>query len=781
MSPALRRRLPLLAWLAALAACIAVIAQTRFVADLSAFVPKSPDARQQMLIEQLRDGIIARLVLVGIEGGDAAGRAGLSRELAARLRADPAFVGVQNGEAAIEARDQAWYFDNRYLLSPGVTPARFSEAGLREAITHSVEGLSGDAGLLLRKLLPRDPTGESLALLEQFAGGSQPAKLEGAWASHDGTRALLLVQLAAEGSDTDAQAAALERIRGRFAELPGRSADSRLVMSGTAVFSVASRERIQGDIHRLALASTVLVIALLLWIYRSPRLLVLGMLPVASGILAGVAAVSLVFGQIHGLTLAFGSTLIGEAVDYSIYFFIQRAAGIDAHRFWRTMWLGVASSLAGFAVLLASGFPGLAQLGVYSMAGLVAAALSGRHLLPALSPARLQLADLARPAALLDRLVAGSRRLRPLLLVLVLAAAVWIGWHGDALWNRRLNALSTVTPAEQKLDEALRGDMGAPDMRFIAALTAPDTEQALERAEALGSLLREEVRAGRLGAFTSPAQILPSRHTQAARLAALPDEATLRTRLGHALADLPLRPERLEGFVADIARTRTQAPLRRGDLTGTASALVVDSLLVQRAHDVLVLLPLRAPAGQEMVDTARIERLAAAAGLPGVAALDILEESTRLFSSYLNEARLLVCAGVAVIFLLLLAAMRSLPRALRAMAPLGCAVILLTAGLLAAGVSLTILHLIGLLLVVAIGRNYTLFFDAGAHADTGAQQRQVQVSILVANLTAVGSFGVLAFSSVPVLAYLGSTVGPGAFLALVAAAILSRPADGQAR
>jgi len=44
---------------------------------------------------------------------------------------------------------------------------------------------------------------------------------------------------------------------------------------------------------------------------------------VLSGALAGVAAVSLGFGVVHGITLGFGTALIGEAVDYSIYLFMQ--------------------------------------------------------------------------------------------------------------------------------------------------------------------------------------------------------------------------------------------------------------------------------------------------------------------------------------------------------------------------------------------------------------------------------------------------------------------------
>jgi predicted exporter len=82
--------------------------------------------------------------------------------------------------------------------------------------------------------------------------------------------------------------------------------------------------------------------------------------------------------------------------------------------------------------------------------------------------------------------------------------------------------------------------------------------------------------------------------------------------------------------------------------------------------------------------------------------------------------------------------------------------------------------LVGLLLVVAIGTNYALFFDRGAHTGQAQNRQQTQVSLLVANLTTVGSFGLLGASSVPVLAAIGSTVAPGTFLALVFAAILTR-------
>lgn len=767
-------------WLAALLACVLIIAQTRFVADLTAFLPQAPNARQQMLVEQLRDGIIARLIMVGIEGGDAAERANASRNLAATLRQHPDFIGVQNGEAAILARDQAYFFNNRYLLNPDIKAERFTAAGLGEAIHNSLDALSGNAGLMLKRLLPRDPTGETVALLEQFAGDSQPRSLEGVWAARDGSRALLLIQTRAAGSDTDAQAAAIQTIRHAFAQIPTAQPDLRLVMSGAGVFSVSSRHTIESEVTRLALAGLFIVICLLLAVYRSMRLLALGLLPVLSGALVGIAAVSLGFGQVHGLTLGFGTTLIGEAVDYSIYLFIQRADGRELGRFWRIIGLGVLTSIAGFAALLLSGFPGLAQLGLYSISGLIAAALVTRFILPLLLPDTLALRDLSGIGLWLERRFTQASRLRPVLLIVLIAAAALLWVRGGSIWNRQLNSLSPVSQADQALDLALRADMGAPDMRYIVAFPAPDQELALQGAEALGARLRPLIEQGVIAGFNSPAFVLPSKQAQEARQQAIPEAPILKANLQAALENTPLKIERLGGFLADAQSTRQRAPLVRADLDGTSSSLLVDSLLVKREHDYLVLLPLRARGDGvegEPVDLTRVEQALGESGVKGATVLDILQESTDLYAGYLHEASLLAAWGGLAILLLLLIALRSVPRALRVAAPLVCAMLCVAALLVLGGRQMTLLHLVGLLLVMAVGSNYALFFDSSAQGGSLAQKRQTLVSMVVANLTTVASFGLLGFSHVPILSAIGSTVGPGAFMALIFSAILCYKPD----
>jgi hypothetical protein len=137
------------------------------------------------------------------------------------------------------------------------------------------------------------------------------------WFSSDGSRALLVAQTAAAASDVDAQEATLAHVRSAFVtaqkETDG-SASAGLVMTGPVVFSVATRNRIKSDAARFSALATLMVASILLLVYRSARLLAFGLLPVISGAIAGIAAVSLFFGSVHGITLGFGVTLIGEAV-----------------------------------------------------------------------------------------------------------------------------------------------------------------------------------------------------------------------------------------------------------------------------------------------------------------------------------------------------------------------------------------------------------------------------------------------------------------------------------
>ncbi len=71
-------------------------------------------------------------------------------------------------------------------------------------------------GMIAKSLLPRDPTGEMLQIIDQLGSERQPPSVDGVWASRDGKRALLVAQTRAAGSDTDGQEAAVAAVRAAF-------------------------------------------------------------------------------------------------------------------------------------------------------------------------------------------------------------------------------------------------------------------------------------------------------------------------------------------------------------------------------------------------------------------------------------------------------------------------------------------------------------------------------------------------------------------------------------
>ena len=766
-----RSRVSVLLWLLVIALCVASALRTRFTADLSAFLPSAPTAEQALLVDLLRDGMVSRLLLVGIEGGGAEQRAQASAALADALAADERFLAVNNGRPRNADADRAWLFANRYLLSPAVDGEHFSADGLRKALSHTLDLLASSAGLLVKPLLASDPTAETLRVLETLSGQSQPARSAGVWASADGTRALLLATTRASGSDTDGQEAAITTAREAFSRIPG-SQQLTLLVSGPGVFAVNARATIKGEIQRLSLTGAALIITLLLIVYRSLAALLLGLAPVVTGALVGILAVSLAFGEVHGITLGFGITLIGEAVDYAIYFFVHGAASVRTG-LWRTIRLGVITSLCGFAALLLTGFPGLAQMGLYSMAGLVAAVLTTRFVLPALVPASLRVRDVSPLGRWLARPIAAMHRLRwPLLGIAALAAASLYGERG-ALWHHELSALSPVPMADQQLDARLRADLGAPDTRYLVIANGDSAEEALQKAELLVAPLEQLRSAGVIAGFESPSRFLPSLSTQQARRDALPEAATLRARLDTATADLPLKADRLGRFVEDVERARQSPLITREALDGTSMAIAVDAMLIRQGSQWRALLPLRSPPSglvEARLDGDTIREVISAAALPGTVFIDLAHETQRMYASYLSEAWAASLGGIAAIVVVLLIALRSPLKVLRLALPLAVAVLLITSAVVLSGERLTLLHLVGMLLVGAVGSNYALFFVT---AKDGLPQPETLASLLIANLTTLCGFGVLALSNVPVLHAMGVIVGPGAMLALACSAIFA--------
>jgi predicted exporter len=766
-----RGRAAIAIWLLGLAAAIGVILHTPVSTDMSAFLPRSPDPAQQVLVQQIRDGVASRLILIGLEGGTPESRAEISRSMTTALKQQSDFVLVDNGEGGVGAADQDFIWRYRYLLSPAVTPEHFSQAGLQHALSDDLNLLASGLEPLLKDSIGRDPTGETMRIVRSLASQGDRHMRNGVWVSADGAHALILAQTRAAGFDIDAQEHALNSISQAFAGAQ-QGSDVHMLATGPGVFGVKTRAGMKHDVTLYSTIAIATIVTLLLLAYRSPLVLLLTMVPVVSGALAGLAAVGLGFGFVHGITIGFGVTLIGEAVDYAIYLLTQTSPQsrpqTTLRRIWPTLRLGVVVSICGFAAMLFSSFTGFVQLGVFTIVGLTVAVTVTRFVLPRLLSVNFAGTRHTGFAQPLLTAVQRAGRLRPILLVLLVVAVALIASRRNDLWEDELASMSPVSAADQQLDRRLRHDIGAPDVVQLIVATAPDDESLLQTCEQVDRVLQPLVEAKALSGYDSPDRFLPSTKMQQARMAALPDRATLDRNLAGALEGTPFRPETFAPFLDAVDAARQLPLITRASLNGTALSLKLDAQLLHDAGRSVAVIPLR-----DVADPRPIAQALAQIAAPGVKVelLDLKTASDSLLQNYRREALLLAFLGSGVIAALLLVYFRSPRASLAVLAPLAFAVVATVAIMTAGGRQLSIFNLFGLLLVVAVGSNYCLFFQRGEL--TGEQGARTVTSLLLANLCTVVGFGVLGLSHIPVLYGIGGTVATGTALSLIAGAILA--------
>ena len=755
-----RRWLLVAAWIAALVALGFFALRTLSIStDLRSFMPPPQTADQKLLMDQIGEGPGTRLLLLAIDGAPPDRLAALSRGLADALRKDAHFEQVLNGAFDPSALDAKW-LPYRYLLSPTLDHHAFDAAYLGDQLEQRVEDLASPAASLLKPLLPRDPTLETLALAERWSPPKPPAMRDGVWFSADG-QALLLAETRGAGFDPAAQGAAIDVLQAAFAELPG-AASAHLTISGPGYFSVLINAKTRGEADRIGAVSTIGFILLLLLAYRSPALLLLAALPIASGGLAGIAALAWMFGSAHGITLAFGFTLLGVAQEYPIRLLSHRRAGEDAVNSVRALWPLLATAIVSAAIaylaFFASGVSGLEQLAVFTITGLLVAGFSTRYLLPHVLPTRFR--DAASISAIGTTLRIIDRVPRPAWLPWLLAAvALVVLWRAPgALWE---NDLAALTPVPEELllrDAKLRGELGAPDVRYLLVLHAADPDQLLALSESIEPRLDALVATHALEAAELPNRYLPSTATQRARQAKLPDRATLAAALAEASRDLPFRADLFKPFLDDVETARTLPPLTAAEFARAPFGARLASMLVQRDDGWLALATLSG-----VHDSAAIEAFAQSTAAPSkggaVRLLDLKAASESLVVAY--RERILRALGIALVLLAItvIVALRSARRAWHVLAPMTLATLLVLVVERAAGLSLSLFHLVALTLAAGLGLHYALFFERPV-ADA-AEARRTLHATLVCVASALLVFGMQAWSSLPVLRAIGLTVALG--------------------
>ncbi|HEX5046416.1 MAG TPA: hypothetical protein VFX89_04785 [Gammaproteobacteria bacterium] len=736
--------------------------------DLRLFLPSAVTVEQRLLLEEIGEGPASRVLVIALEGAPAEQLADTSRALAQALRDSGELRFVANGEVSVDSVPDG-LLPYRFLLSPTLDAQPLDAGFLGAELEARSRDLASPAGLVLEPLLPRDPTLELLKLLELWQPLHEPRREFDVWFDRAGTRALLIAETRAAAFDPDGQRTSIAALERAFTEL-GERGSARMIVSGAGKFSDLMEARTRAAANSLGVAATIGMVVLLLIAFRRVGSLLLTLLPLASAAVVGLGAVSALFGAVHGITLAFGFTLIGVAQDYPIHLLSHSRPGVAprdvARSLWPTLATGVASTCVAYATFLLSGVLGLAQLAVFAVTGLAVAGLTTRFVLPALIEARRDHGDSRLMRRLWDSIARLPRPAWAGVAIVGVCVAV-IALARQPMWQ---NDLAGLTPVPEDLlaqDRELRAELGTADLRYLLVVRAADGEAALRRLEALDVPLRALVQRGAIGGFDHAARYVPSAETQRLRQGRLPDEPALRAMVTEAQARTAFRPGVFEPFIEDVAHARELTPLTVDDIRDSAFGAQIDALIDESGERTTALVTFSG-----VRDPAALQELAVSAG-PDATLLDVKAASESLIAS--QRTRILwTLAGAAVLLVGVVAvALRDRTRIARVLAPMAITTVVIVAALQAAGVSLTLFHLISLILAAGLGLDYALFFEHAA--DDPAEQARTLHATLVCSLSTLLVFALLMSSDLPVLRAIGTPVTIGVVSNFVLALLLTRP------
>jgi predicted exporter len=640
---------------------------------------------------------------------------------------------------------------------------RLSPDAVRQSLRECVRTLTSPEGLGMKEVLRRDPLGlRSLALskLSHLRLSDSIRMNHGRFMSEDGRHMLVIARPAFAMTDATGAGQVIEAFHQARASLPpGYTA----TLTGGLRHTLANTAAIKSDMATVLAASLAGLTLLFLACLRSRAGLFAFLVPL---VILPTAAVAtwFAFGSISGITLGFGSVLMGVAADYSIYVFFAMRAFPDSpqkalSRVAAPVWYGAVTSMVSFGALLFSALPGIRELAFFSLTGLFLALFLALVVLPCCIRTANDADDKARR---LPSKPFFTPRQVLVLTFIVLAASVY--WGEKVHFNSDLRALSAAG-ADLKRDEAMMhsiwGDFRDRAMVFAKGASLDD---ALEANRRLFATVSEKKH---FPGLISLAPVLPPKRVQSDNslrwhATFTPERrAGLRAVVAAEAARLGFTPEAFEPFWEFLAAPATvfSTPER---LRAVGLGEAVDLLLARDDKDYLAI--------SLMSDTpdAGIQK-----NFPDqvrtVSQTRFASELTKLVKADFLRFILLALGGNMILLYVFL---RSVPLTLLSFLPTAVGLALLWGTMGTMGVDLNLFGVIALPLIIGIGVDYGIFM---AIAEAGSRNGTTIRAVIVAGLSTIVGFGALTLAGHPALHSIGLTVLIGISGAVLASCLLVPP------
>lgn len=527
--------------------------------------------------------------------------------------------------------------------------------------------------------------------------------------------------------------------------------------TGMIFYAKAGAKSAMDEINTIGIGSIVGIILLLAVVFREFLPIGLALLTLIIAFIMAFAVTLLFFDKIHIFSLLFGISLLGISIDYCFHYMVERLSrSLNWNSFtaieqiFSAITLGLLTSIAGYLALLMAPFPGLQQLIVFSIVGLIAAYLTVVLWYPYLAAKSVEKKyyygqNLASIWLGIQNRKFLNIRFKNIIAILCLV----IGCYGlsRAQYNDDIRQLQNVSEALQHQEQIIAKATGFSPKASNLLVTATSKQKLLERLEKLTPYLNKLKQQQIIDNYSLLTTYVPSIKLQQ-------QDFVLQQKLYKDY--LPNLKDRL------MTKTHFEIPTK-------FKPLLVDEFLQSSIGDNFTNLwlgKIEQNSYGALVYLSGVENytkfMQNFANYPYVKGVNQAANISKIFAKYRLKITKLIVLSVFIIYLLLWFRF-NYKRAFIIILPTLIAIVFSLGSASLLGLQLNLFTLLAQLLILGIGIDYSLFFAEGRHNIT------TFIAITLSAITTILSFGLLALSNTNAVHSFGMTL----FLGIVIAWLLA--------
>ena len=739
--------------------------------DILAMLPNLHENRLTAKALDVVETKLANQVYLGIVSTDKTNAIAAAKRTMALLsqssvKHQNAFINISSAPQNFADKLGRFYFSHRFHLLTPQQQQSLESNNLNDLISQTQQSLYSGFGFANSQLLEQDPLLLFPDYMLQLATKQRLTAEQGILLADTKDGFIAVVQAKGRESvfNPTTQQYQLKSINSTLQQLNAEYPNIKVLKAGALFHAAYATDNAKFEISIIGVGSMLAIVLLILVVFRSAMPITMTLLTMASGFLWATVLTVGIFGELHLMTLVFGSSLVGIAIDYTFHYYCERMSKPKSTALETINTISPAITLALITSILAylslgfTPFPGMQQVATFCVGGLIGAyvtLLFAYPLLAKFSPKKASRFPLAQKYLnSIDAFVPVLSKTTALIKCSVIAVIIIFSIGGLSLLSSNDNirnlqqAPLSITQPEVQLRQALSGGV---DNQFLL-VKANNPQVLLQRLHQLAIPLQQAINAGNLSQYTSLADYIPSASEQAKNYQL--QQKVYGKSLAGTLSKIGLPSSLAEHLTSSYQQQR--------------QSITLDNFSMIEDNELALLY---------IKPSTNNSQYAAIVMLSGIHNIAQLKQNFKSYSfvklvdkvgdisNVMSHFRVLTMSliGLALIIAMVVFIVHfGFKLGVMVVSVPALSIVLTLVFLGYAHSPLTLFHALGLLLVFGIGIDYALFFAKNQHGDSA-----VMTAVTLSAISTLLAFGLLSLSAMPAIHYFGLTIAFGIGLAFL--------------